>query len=143
MDFNQVKGWLRGKPVTHFFRTSKEKKKEEIRLHTANVHAALSLTKLAAAIAGFASNTGDINQKKNVECIALYEGMEGAVATAATLVTTVCAEAAESLGADRSQVASAVNSGLAISTPNDMMAVTATAATCNFFIIYSYQLKLP
>lgn len=135
MDLNQIKGWLKGRPVTDFFRSCKKKKKEEIRFHTANLHAALSLTKLAAAIAGFANGTRDINHKNNVETRALYEGMGSVVVTAANLMTTVCAEAAESLGADRSLVASAVNSGLTISTPIDMMAVTATAATCNIIII--------
>lgn len=135
MDFNQVKGWLRGKPVTDFLRSCKKKKKEEIRFNTANLHAALSLTKLAAAIAGFANGNRDIIQKNSVETRAIYEEMGSVVVTAATLMTTVCAEAAESLGADRSLVASAVNSGLTISTPIDMMAVTATAATCNIIII--------
>ncbi|KAK4375746.1 hypothetical protein RND71_006423 [Anisodus tanguticus] len=56
--------------------------------------------------------------------------MGSVVASAAALMTSVCAEAAESMGAGRAQVASAVNSGLAIQTPMDMIAVTATAATC-------------
>ena len=121
-----------------------EKKKDEIRCHTAKLHAALSLTELAAAIARFATSTSteaqNINRKGNGETRAIYEEMGGAVATAAALMTTVCAEAAESLGADRAQLASAVNSGLAIGNPIDMMAVTATTSTCNVNKFSSVQL---
>nr|XP_027109887.1 VAN3-binding protein-like isoform X2 [Coffea arabica] len=134
MNLNHVKGWPKGKSLSGFFRSCKEKKKDEIRCHTAKLHAALSLTELAAAIARFATSTSteaqNINRKGNGETRAIYEEMGGAVATAAALMTTVCAEAAESLGADRAQLASAVNSGLAIGNPIDMMAVTATTSTC-------------
>ncbi|CAK9180278.1 unnamed protein product [Ilex paraguariensis] len=134
MDFKHMVGWVKGKPLTSFIRSHKEKRREEVRFHTAKLHAALSLTQLAAAIAGFATNgstelyninhtdhggTGSWNQEKGV-----------VVASAAALMTTVCAEAAEYLGAQRSQVACAVNSGLAIQTPIDMITLTATAATC-------------
>ncbi|CAK9187744.1 unnamed protein product [Ilex paraguariensis] len=134
MDLNHMMEWLKGKSLTSLLRSHREKKKEEMRFQTAKLHAALSLTRLAAAIAGFSTNvsidiqdtnhfdcggTGDWNQDKGV-----------VVASAAALMTTVCAEAAESLGAQRSQVACAVNSGLAIQTPTDMITVTATAATC-------------
>lgn len=144
MNLNHVKGWPKGKSLSGFFRSCKEKKKDEIRCHTAKLHAALSLTELAAAIARFATSTSteaqNINRKGNGETRAIYEEMGGAVATAAALMTTVCAEAAESLGADRAQLASAVNSGLAISNPIDMMAVTATTSTCNVNKFSSVQL---
>ncbi|KAL3524511.1 hypothetical protein ACH5RR_017345 [Cinchona calisaya] len=135
MNVNDMKGWLKGKSLYGFFRSFKEKKKDEIRFHTAKLHAALSLTQLAAAIAGFTTSTTteaqNTNPKSNGETRAGYKGMDSIVASAAALMTTVCAEAAESLGADRTQVESAVNSGLAIINPIDMMAVTATTSTCN------------
>lgn len=56
--------------------------------------------------------------------------MGNVLSSAAALVTNVCVEAAESLGANRAQVRAAVDSGMAIQTPIDMIAVTATAATC-------------
>uniref|UniRef100_A0A2N9GCY4 VAN3-binding protein-like auxin canalisation domain-containing protein n=1 Tax=Fagus sylvatica TaxID=28930 RepID=A0A2N9GCY4_FAGSY len=123
---------------TSFFRR-KVKTKEEDRLHTANIDAALSVTRLAAAIAGFAANTTKDNKEeaKDVKHIMTNEGkvawdktMGNIVASAAALIATICAEAAESIGANRTHVASAVNSGLATQDPADMMTLTATAATC-------------
>ncbi|THG23366.1 hypothetical protein TEA_006458 [Camellia sinensis var. sinensis] len=140
MDFNHMKGSLKLKPLTQIFRSRSKKKKEEFRLHTAKLHAALSLTQLAAAIAGFAtSGTSTEAQQDHIEHItssrastlALWDQDAGVVvASAAALLTTVCAEAAESLGAKRAHVASAVKSGLATQTPVDMVTLTATAATC-------------
>ncbi|KAG2699156.1 hypothetical protein I3760_07G179700 [Carya illinoinensis] len=56
--------------------------------------------------------------------------MGDTVASAAALIATVCAETAESIGANKAHVASAVNSGLAAQTPVDIITLTATAATC-------------
>lgn len=121
---------------TSFFR-GKVKTKEEDRLRTANVHAALSVSCLAAAIAGFAAN-GTKEQAKHVNPAINIAGKEewdrsmgDIVASAAALIATVCAEAAESIGANRAHIASAVNSGLATQTPADMITLTATAATCD------------
>ncbi|CAN4100643.1 unnamed protein product [Withania somnifera] len=133
VDLHHMKGWLKGKSPFWFFRSNQEKK-QKLRLQTAKLHAVLSLTQLASGIVGFASNrSSEIRDSHQIN----YEregkwshDMGNVVASAAALMTTVCAEAAESLGAGRAQVASAVNSGLAIQTPMDMIAVTATAATC-------------
>ncbi|KAL7106735.1 hypothetical protein ACP275_06G011800 [Erythranthe tilingii] len=124
MDFKPTKSWFRGKSFTSLFRSQKEKKKEERRLHTAELHAALSLTQLAAAIAGISSSSSMCRN----ECSS--EDMGNVISSAAALVTNVCAEVAESLGAHRARVRAAVDSGMAIQTPMDMIAVTATAATC-------------
>ncbi|PHT79889.1 hypothetical protein T459_17941 [Capsicum annuum] len=133
VDLHHMKGWLKRKSPFWFFRSNQEKK-EKLRLQTAKLHAVLSLTQLASGIVGFASNssseirdTHQINYDREGKW---NHNMGNVVASAAALMTTVCAEAAESLGARRAQVASAVNSGLAIQTPMDMIAVTATAATC-------------
>ncbi|XP_016481672.1 uncharacterized protein LOC107802655 [Nicotiana tabacum] len=133
LDLHHMKEWFKSKPLGKFFRSHQEKK-ERLRLQTAQLHAALSLTQLASAIAGFASSSSSeaqewyhINSETGGEW---SHGTGSVVASAAALMTTVCAEAAESLGAGRAKVASAVNSGLAIRTPMDMIAVTATAATC-------------
>ncbi|WMV35583.1 hypothetical protein MTR67_028968 [Solanum verrucosum] len=133
VDLHHMKGWLKSKSPFWLFRSDQEKK-EKLRLQTAKLHAVLSLTQLASGIAGFASNSSsEIRDSHHIN----YEregkwshNIGNVVASAAALMTTVCAEAAESLGAGRAQVASAVNSGLAIQTPMDMIAVTATAATC-------------
>lgn len=135
-DDSSVMKWSKGNLLTRFFRSHHEKK-EKLRLRTAKMHAALSLTQLAAAIAGFASSSKAETQDfhfNNVIAGEQRNNMGGVVASAAALVTTVCAEAAESLGAGRIQVAAAVNSGLAIHTPIDMLAVTATTATCKTYL---------
>ncbi|XP_019199760.1 PREDICTED: uncharacterized protein LOC109193345 [Ipomoea nil] len=128
-----MKQWSKGNLLTRFFRSSHQEKKEKLRLRTAKVHAALSLTQLAAAIAGLASSSKAETEEfhfNNAISGEQRNNMGAVLASAAALVTTVCAEAAESLGAGRVQVAAAVNSGLAIHTPIDMLAVTATTATC-------------
>ncbi|KAK3042020.1 hypothetical protein RJ639_001722 [Escallonia herrerae] len=130
-DLNHTKGWFRAKPLTNFLRSRREKKKEDVRHHTAKLDVALSLTQLAAAIASFATygdpEAQEIDDRGTAEP---NQDIGVAAASAAALVTTVWAEAAESLGAHRDQVASAINSGLAIRTSIDMLALTATAATC-------------
>lgn len=142
MDFSHMKGWLKGKSLTNLFRSEREKKKEEVRLHTAKLHAALSLTQLAASIAGFATNGNGTEAQDHIKQVTSSNGgratvlewdqdMGVVVASAAALLTAVCAEAAEALGAKRARVASAVKSGLATQTPIDMITLTATAATCN------------
>ncbi|XP_019054830.1 PREDICTED: VAN3-binding protein-like [Nelumbo nucifera] len=111
----------------------REKKKEEVRLRTAKIHAALSVARLAAAVAGFTADGSfeplDINHLSS-KGGAWNKKMDMVVASAAALVATVCAEAAESAGAHRAHIASAINSGLATRTSADMMTLTATAATC-------------
>lgn len=136
MDSKQPKIWLSGQSLTSLFRRRKENKKEERRLQTAQLHAALSLTQLAAAIAGISSSKSSSPSKEegspfqNGIAGTSSQDMGNVLSSAAALVTNVCVEAAESLGANRAQVRAAVDSGMAIQTPIDMIAVTATAATC-------------
>ncbi|PQM41260.1 VAN3-binding protein-like [Prunus yedoensis var. nudiflora] len=106
-------------------RTAESEKKDDIRLHTASVHAALSVTRLAAAIASVASNSKNSSIESEEDVVPIIGDI---VASAAALVTTVCAEAAESLGAHKTHVSSAINSGLAIQTTDDMITLTAAAA---------------
>ncbi|KAJ4953525.1 hypothetical protein NE237_030357 [Protea cynaroides] len=136
MNMRYTKGWFRGQSILpSFIKGRKDKKTEEIRLETAKVHAALSVARLAAAVAGFAAKSGfeleDINGMATHENGSWNQGMAVVFASAAALVATVCAEAAESAGAHRAHVAAAVNSGLAITASSDMITLTATAATCN------------
>lgn len=133
MDLKQPKIWLSGQSFTSLFRRKKESKKEEKRLQTAQLHAALSLTQLAAAIAGISSSSSTKEEGspfQNGIAGSPSQDMSNVLSSAAALVTNVCVEAAESLGANRAQVRAAVDSGMAIQTPIDMIAVTATAATC-------------
>ncbi|URE01773.1 Plant pleckstrin region [Musa troglodytarum] len=111
MNVGQMKAWLGVELFSSFSRGCREKRKEKVRLREAQVHAALSVTRLAAAIAGFSANSR--LEPTNAKCTsvtgmgggALDEKMNAVVASAAALVATVCAEAAESVGANRERVA--------------------------------------
>lgn len=150
MDLNHTKGWLKlGKSLPSFLRLRRDKKKEETRFYAAKLHAALSITQLAAAIASFATSGGSQAQDTNTKAMAIYAQEQAdvgvAFTSAAALMTAIWAESAESLGAPKAKVASAINSGLAIRSPIDMIAVTATAATCNYSLrirTKSYKLNL-
>ncbi|XP_017697396.3 VAN3-binding protein-like isoform X2 [Phoenix dactylifera] len=130
-----IKAWLGGEPISSLLRGSKMKRKEELRLQVAQVHAALSVARLAAGIAGIVANCSF--EPSNSKDLSIHSGggdwgkeMSTVVASAAALVATVCAEAAESVGANRAHVASVVSTGLATRTFADMLTHTATAATC-------------
>lgn len=132
-----LKKWLREKSLSSFLGWNKEKKKEENRLRKSQLHAALSVARLAAAVTGFVANIiveGQdikhmVSEEGDIEC---DKKIGIVVATAAALIASVCAEAAESAGADKARVTNIVNSGLASQTPTDIIALTANAATCNY-----------
>ncbi|KAI4324884.1 hypothetical protein MLD38_030328 [Melastoma candidum] len=124
------RNWFGGKPVISFQQLSNGRRKEELRLHTTSIDAALSVVRLATAIASI-TRTNDINcRKDSVVTMGCGNSMSDVVSTAATLVAAVCAEAAESVGAPRDLVASAVNSGFAAQMPSDVIDLTVSAATC-------------
>ncbi|MQL88203.1 hypothetical protein Taro_020759 [Colocasia esculenta] len=131
-----MKAWFGGEILGSLSRTCREKRKEELRLHMAQVHAALSVAQLAAAVAGIVSDGSPHHLLSSKHRLPLSGGspsdgkMNAAVASAAAFVAAVCAEAAESAGASRAHIASAISSGLAMQTPADMLTLTATAATC-------------
>lgn len=105
----------------------RRKRRDELRLHTAQAHAAVSVAQLAAAIAGVVSacelrsSSGGAGADRKLSTV---------LASAAALVATVCAESAESAGANRSRVTSAVKAGLDSRSPAELLTLTATAATC-------------
>ncbi|XP_078163369.1 uncharacterized protein LOC144558396 [Carex rostrata] len=110
-------------------------KKETMRMQSAQVNAALSVAKLAAAIAGVVSNSHMEPLKQGDLCIArLGEEMGGkmgmVVSSATALVAAVCAEAAESMGASKKQVALAMDMGAETRDPAHLVTLTANAATC-------------
>ncbi|KAJ4811596.1 auxin canalization protein (DUF828) [Rhynchospora pubera] len=129
------KGILTGEVVTNLSWGHRRKKKEEMRMHAAQVNATLSVAKLAAAIAGVVSNSHMEPSKSRDLCIAHLgeeiDGKMGMVVTSATaLVAAVCAEAAESMGASKKQVAIAMDMGAETRDPADLVMLTANAATC-------------
>ncbi|XP_062222381.1 uncharacterized protein LOC133921502 isoform X2 [Phragmites australis] len=110
-------------------------KREDRRLQTVQMHAALSVARLATAVAGIIGNypfesthlsgiattdTGKDADKK----------MHAAITSAASLVAASCAEAAKSAGATREQVSSVINMGLESRAMGDLLTLTTSAAAC-------------
>uniref|UniRef100_A0A0E0BDZ6 VAN3-binding protein-like auxin canalisation domain-containing protein n=1 Tax=Oryza glumipatula TaxID=40148 RepID=A0A0E0BDZ6_9ORYZ len=113
-----------------FNQTWRKKRKEELRLHAAQARAAVSVAQLAAAIAGIVSVCElRPDNLKYVEA-ADSKKMGTVLASAAALVATVCAEAAELAGTNRSGVTSAVKTGVESCSSAELLTLTATAATC-------------
>lgn len=125
-----MKAMLRGflldsVPVTG---SRRRRRRDELRLHSAQAHAAVSVAQLAAAVAGIVSAC---DLRPAASAGAGGDRRLGTVlASAAALVATVCAEAAETTGANRGRVTSAVRTGLESRTSADLLTLTATAATC-------------
>ncbi|XP_052133706.1 VAN3-binding protein-like isoform X2 [Oryza glaberrima] len=108
----------------------RKKRKEELRLHAAQARAAVSVAQLAAAIAGIVSVCElRPDNLKYVEA-ADSKKMGTVLASAAALVATVCTEAAELAGTNRSGVTSAVKTGVESCSSAELLTLTATAATC-------------
>ncbi|KAF8755828.1 hypothetical protein HU200_011301 [Digitaria exilis] len=97
-------------------------------------HAAVSVAQLAAAVAGMVS----VCELRPPAAATTTRGadpgdggrrMDAVLASAAALVATVCAEAAETGGANRARVAAAVRAGRESRDPGELLALTAAAAT--------------
>uniref|UniRef100_A0A0E0PB27 PH domain-containing protein n=1 Tax=Oryza rufipogon TaxID=4529 RepID=A0A0E0PB27_ORYRU len=126
LDYDLKKKWLprkmapwSGISLKKWVKERKQKRKEEARLHKAEVHAAVSVAGVAAALATIAaeSSTPAATMK------------ETAVASAAALVAAQCAKVAEAAGATRDQVAAAVNAAVAATDASNVITLTAAAAT--------------
>ncbi|XP_078156108.1 uncharacterized protein LOC144551883 [Carex rostrata] len=129
--------WLREEIFSSLSKSCRRKRKEVLRFHEAQIHAALAVARLAAAIAGTVANSKIETSyiSSNRFCLpkqrdGAFNEMNTVVASAAALVATVCAEAAELIGAKRNQVTSAIRMGLESRSSADMLTLTATAATC-------------
>ncbi|KAK8954008.1 hypothetical protein KSP39_PZI002822 [Platanthera zijinensis] len=123
----QIRPPAGGKSVGRWLKDRREKKKEEARVHNAQVHAALSVAGVAAAVAAVATATAaaaGISSRSEQA-----SRMDIAVASAATLVAAQCAEAAEALGAQHDQLAAVIGSAVSVRTPGDILTLTAAAAT--------------
>ncbi|CAO1942668.1 unnamed protein product [Urochloa humidicola] len=128
---------LRGFLVSTLSGAGRRRRRDELRLHSAQAHAAVSVAQLAAAVAGMVSvcelrpPVGTRNGGGPATAGGGGDRRMGAVlASAAALVATVCAEvAATASGANRARVASAVRAGLESRSPAELLALTATAAT--------------
>ena len=122
-----------GKTVGRWLKDRREKKKEEVRAHNAQLHAAISVAGVAAAVAASAAATAATSGAGKDEQMAKTDM---AVASAATLVAAQCVEAAEAMGAEREHLASVVNSAVNVRSAGDIMTLTAAAATGMFVFLY-------
>ncbi|KAL6906360.1 hypothetical protein ACP4OV_003961 [Aristida adscensionis] len=128
LNVGHMKAMLRGflldsVPVTG---SRRRRRRDELRLHSAQAHAAVSVAQLAAAIAGVVSAC----ELRPAAAAAGDKRLGTVLASAAALVATVCAEAAETAGANRGRVTSAVRTGLDSRSSGELLTLTATAATC-------------
>ncbi|CAL4940710.1 unnamed protein product [Urochloa decumbens] len=127
LNVGNLKAMLRGflldsVPVTG---SRRRRRRDELRLHSAQADAAVSVAQLAAAVAGIVSAC-DLRPAAG----AGDKRLGTVLASAAALVATVCAEAAETAGANRGRVTSAVTTGLESRSSAELLTLTATAATC-------------
>ncbi|CAN0912315.1 hypothetical protein LINGRAHAP2_LOCUS27311 [Linum grandiflorum] len=103
--------------IKKWLKEMKSRRKEEGRLARAEVHAAMSMAGLAAALAAIAAadkSKKDINSR------------DDAVASAAALVAAHCAKIAESMGAKKEQLSSVIGSAM---NGADILTLTAAATT--------------
>lgn len=115
-----------GKTVGRWLKDRREKKKEETRAHSAQLHAAVTVAGVASAIAAIAAATAASSAQAKDEHMAKTDM---AVASAATLVAAQCVEAAEAMGAEREHLASVISSAVNVHSAGDIMTLTAAAAT--------------
>ncbi|MQM12863.1 hypothetical protein Taro_045783 [Colocasia esculenta] len=99
----------------------KQRRKEEGRLQKAEVHAAISVARVAAALAAVAAENAELSRSKTSK--------ENSVAAAAALVAAQCAQAAEAVGAKREHIASTLSAAMATTDVTDILTLTAAAAT--------------
>ncbi|XVE63442.1 hypothetical protein DITRI_Ditri07aG0021100 [Diplodiscus trichospermus] len=112
---------FKGISIKKWLKEMKTKRKEEDRLQRAEVHAAMSVAGLAAALAAIAaenSKRDDCNPTK-----------EAAVASAAALVAAQCAKVAEAMGAKKEQLGSVIGSAMSGTSASDILTLTASANT--------------
>ncbi|KAM7472858.1 hypothetical protein LguiA_011041 [Lonicera macranthoides] len=123
------KKWLPWKivPIKHisikkWWKEIKQKRKEEQRLQRAEVHAAISVAGVAAALAAMAAENSKHDESATTK--------EAAVASAATLVAAQCAKVAEAMGAKREQLSAVMGSAMSGgTTTSDILTLTAAATT--------------
>ncbi|KAJ4709431.1 VAN3-binding protein [Melia azedarach] len=107
--------------IKKWLREFKQKRKEEERLQRAEVHAAISVAGIAAALATIAAENAKRDDSNTTK--------EAAVASAAALVAAQCAKVAEGMGAKREQLGSAISSAMSGTSANDILTLTAAATT--------------
>ncbi|KAJ0673774.1 putative VAN3-binding protein [Helianthus annuus] len=112
--------------IKKWLKEIKQKKKENERLQNAEVHAAISVAGVAAALAAIAAENSNHGGSSSPSAT-----KEAAVATAAALVAAQCAKNAEAMGAKKHQIRTAMSSAMSATSTSDILTLTAAASTCN------------
>lgn len=110
-------------------------KREDKRLQTAQINAALSVARLSTVVAGTIGNcTFGSNNLSGIAMTDRREDtdmkMHAAITSAAALVAASCAEVAKSAGATGEQVSSIISMGLETRALGDLLTLTTSAAAC-------------
>ncbi|XP_028124840.1 VAN3-binding protein isoform X2 [Camellia sinensis] len=119
---------MRGRKVGRWLKDQKERKKQELRTHNAQLHAAVSVAGVAAAVAALAASSVTSPEKPTARHKAPSK-TSTAMASAAALVASHCIEIAEEMGAEHDQILAVVGSAINARNNGDIMALTAGAAT--------------
>ncbi|XP_055822990.1 VAN3-binding protein [Solanum dulcamara] len=114
-------GPLKNVSIKKWIKEIKQKRKEEKRLQKAEVHAAISVAGVAAALAAIAAENLNHDESGRTK--------ESAVASAAALVAAQCAKVAEAMGAKRDQISSVIGSAMTGTSASDILTLTAAATT--------------
>ncbi|KAM3269888.1 VAN3-binding protein [Capsicum chacoense] len=114
-------GPLKNVSIKKWIKEIKQKRKEEKRLQNAEVHAAISVAGVAAALAAIAAENLNRDESGRTK--------ESAVASAAALVAAQCAKVAEAMGAKRDQISSVIGSAMTGTSTSDILTLTAAATT--------------
>ncbi|XWS72544.1 hypothetical protein CRYUN_Cryun02cG0049100 [Craigia yunnanensis] len=122
------KSIVEGRTMGRWLKDQKERKKQEIRTHNAQLHAAVSVAGVAAAVAALAASNAMLPEMAK-SCPKTSSKVSTAIASAAALVASHCIEIAEDMGADHDQILAVVNSAMNARTNGDIMTLTAGAAT--------------
>jgi hypothetical protein len=129
-----VAEWLKAK-LLNIMQRGYGSNREDKRLRTAQMHAALSVARLSTVVAGTIGNCSF--GSNNLSSIAMTDRredtdmkMRAAITSAAALVAASCAEAAKSSGASKEQVSSVINMGLETRALGDLLTLTTSAAAC-------------
>ncbi|XP_047321724.1 VAN3-binding protein [Impatiens glandulifera] len=109
---------LKNVSIKKWLKEIKDKRKEDKRMQRAEIHAAISVAGIAAALAAVAADGSEYDPTK-----------EAAVASAAALVAAQCAQFAEAMGAKRDQLSSIMSSAMSGTSTGDILTLTAAAAT--------------
>ena len=116
--------------IKKWLKEIKQRRKEEGRLQRAEVHAAISVAGVAAALAAIAAENSKMDEYSST-------AKEAAVASAAALVAAQCAKVAEAMGAKREQLSSVIGSAMSGTNASDILTLTAAAATCKTILLCS------